>query len=326
MSTNETVSSPDPTRSVTRRRQFVREFRRRWRELRGVIRDKIDRSDRFGLSDEGLLSPEAAALLAQFRRWVSRQLEDILIEPLPIADVQSGLHWTAQFVRAAYEHGLNRADTALRQNGYDVPETAAAAAILLDRHQEQLRAEYVRTYHGVVNAGNAVEKDLTQTFDEQQRANANRRKRANALNERVETVGPNTHTDALAHAVIVVTVNRAALVRYRAAGVEKVGAVVEETIADGGVSVEATGPVTDDPEAIRAGAPADPSRGARWRTARDNKVCPQCRALAGKSWLLSAFATGDAPIPVVDTHPRCRCFLVPITLADHETQYQTESE
>lgn len=317
MSASNAESSPDPTRSVTRRRRLVQEFRRRWRDLRGAIRDAIDRNDQFGLStDDGSPAPEtAAAALARFRRWLRQTVEEIVVEPLSIGRIEDGMHWTSQYVRGAYEHGIGRADTGLRDAGYETPATAAAAAILHDRHQSQLQTEYVRTYHAVLNAADAVVQDLSQTLDELQEAGASRRQIADTLNERVETVGPNSHTDALAHGVIVVAINRASIVRYRTAGVEQVGAVVEETAPESEASVEVSGPVTDDPEAISEGAPADPSRGVRWRTARDNNVCPQCRRLAGQTWPLTAYETGDAPIPVKDTHLRCRCWLVPIPIA-----------
>lgn len=316
MSASDPGSAPDPTRSVERRRRLVQEFRRRWRELRGAIRDAIDRNDQFGLSNDDSAAVEtAAAILARFRRWLRQQVEELVAEPLPIGQVKEGMHWTGQFVRDAYEHGLGRADTGLRAAGYEPPEASPSAVILRDRHQEELRGEYVRTYHGVLNAVDAIVKDLAQTFDELQEADASRRQMADVLNERVETVGPNSHTDALAHGAVVVAINRASIVRYRQAGVEAVGAVVEETIPEGEASVTVSGPVSGNPEAISAGAPADPDRGVRWRTAGDNSVCPQCRALAGKSWPLTAYESGDAPLPVRDTHLRCRCWLVPIPKA-----------
>lgn len=309
-------SMTDPTRSVTRRRRFAQEFRRRWRELRGVIRDNTEHTDRFGLSDDGELSAEAAVLLGRFRRWVRRQVDEIVVEPMGMPEVRDGRHWTAQYVRESYEHGLDRADTALRKAEFDAPDQSPAAALLEREHREKLSAEYVRTYQSVEDAGEALVSDLSQTFDELLEGGASRRDTADELNDRVTTIGRNTHSDPLAHGAVVVVINRAALQRYRTAGVEEVGAIVEQPIADGEVSV--TGPVTDDPVAARGGAPADPSAGAFWQTAGDNRVCPQCRALAGRSWPLSAFATGDAPIPVRDTHPRCRCWLVPIP--NYETQ------
>jgi len=44
-----------------------------------------------------------------------------------------------------------------------------------------------------------------------------------------------------------------------------------------------------------------------WITAKDNRVCKEhCKKLDGK-----VFGIKDAPRPVIDTHPNCRCMLIP---------------
>ena len=43
----------------------------------------------------------------------------------------------------------------------------------------------------------------------------------------------------------------------------------------------------------------------QWITAKDNKVCPKCRALDGKT-----FDVGKGPLPVYSTHPNCRCSII----------------
>ncbi|WP_285213978.1 phage minor head protein [Lactiplantibacillus plantarum] len=42
-----------------------------------------------------------------------------------------------------------------------------------------------------------------------------------------------------------------------------------------------------------------------WLTEEDDRVCDICEPLDRQT-----FAYGQAPIPVTDTHPRCRCQLV----------------
>lgn len=44
-----------------------------------------------------------------------------------------------------------------------------------------------------------------------------------------------------------------------------------------------------------------------WLSARDNRVCETCRALDGKKFKVD---DENAPIPVRDSHPNCRCILV----------------
>ena len=44
-----------------------------------------------------------------------------------------------------------------------------------------------------------------------------------------------------------------------------------------------------------------------WVTAHDNRVCPICKALDGKTF---KFSDPNHPLPVKDTHPNCRCVIV----------------
>lgn len=63
------------------------------------------------------------------------------------------------------------------------------------------------------------------------------------------------------------------------------------------------------------GHPVDPSQtqlktAFRWITARDDRVCPICSQLEGQVWPLEE--SFDIPDPDSDTHPNCRCIVVPV--------------
>lgn len=49
-----------------------------------------------------------------------------------------------------------------------------------------------------------------------------------------------------------------------------------------------------------------------WKTAEDDRVCPICRPLDGRRWQSN---DPQMPIPPDDTHPNCRCELVPVSLS-----------
>jgi SPP1 gp7 family putative phage head morphogenesis protein len=49
-------------------------------------------------------------------------------------------------------------------------------------------------------------------------------------------------------------------------------------------------------------------RGVRWLATLDQRTCVQCGALDGREWADPA----AAPVPVVSTHPQCRCVLIPV--------------
>jgi hypothetical protein len=48
--------------------------------------------------------------------------------------------------------------------------------------------------------------------------------------------------------------------------------------------------------------------GVQWVATLDQRTCLQCGALDGQVWE----DVTDAKVPVVDTHPNCRCTLVPV--------------
>lgn len=50
-----------------------------------------------------------------------------------------------------------------------------------------------------------------------------------------------------------------------------------------------------------------------WSAALDEKTCLQCSNLDGKT-----FPVDEAPVPVIDTHPNCRCALTPVLRAARE--------
>lgn len=57
-------------------------------------------------------------------------------------------------------------------------------------------------------------------------------------------------------------------------------------------------------------------QGVQWLTAQDNRVCPQCQALAWKTWDVNDI---NMKHPVSDTHLLCRCTHIPVLYDDIET-------
>jgi SPP1 gp7 family putative phage head morphogenesis protein len=58
-------------------------------------------------------------------------------------------------------------------------------------------------------------------------------------------------------------------------------------------------------------ANADVVGGVEWLTANDGRVCPTCQRLAGMVWAVDDIHMKH---PVTDTHPLCRCSLIPVLL------------
>lgn len=296
-------SSPDPTRTVTFRRDWTSSYNARWRDIRGRLRDQLTGST-------GLLATTTtdAATLQEFRQWFNSVIEEKILQPTDPRRVRQGQHYTASRIRDAYERGLRRADQSLRAAPSDYSTAldslaAPAAAIRASRHQEELVNAYVRAYQDVQEAAQKTRQDVRRNLNEKLEADAAKQDTVDTLTTRVDKTGQ-TATQRFVAATTIITVNKAALNRYRAAGVEKVGAEIEQDL-----SVE--GPMTDNPELARGGVPGSDEE-VRWGTAGDNRVCPQCMSLEGQTWKIAEYNNGGGKMPVIDTHLNCRCFIAAV--------------
>ena len=68
------------------------------------------------------------------------------------------------------------------------------------------------------------------------------------------------------------------------------------------------GRVANQAALVQMDANADLLEGAQWVATLDKRTCLQCAELDGRVWT----DVKKAKVPVVDTHPNCRCTLVPV--------------
>lgn len=303
------VAPADPTGSAAHRERFARRFQARWRSLRGEVRSLV-RGDRHyrPASDRA----PASVQVADFREWLDATLADVVVEPVAHRAQRRGGHWTARFVRELYDHGLEQADAALDAAGYDVDGAlpAPAAALRRDAHRDTLASLYVETHQDVVDASNAAERDATRAYRDAVRSGAGIRPTVSAVNGRLDAVG-DTRTDLVARSKSVIVVNEAMLARFERAGVESVG-VLPESVTE--AEAAAHGHHAHDAFQEPPPSPPDPGDGVvgEWVTAGDRRVCPECASLAGSTYPIAEIRVGNAPMPVRDTHPECRCAVIPV--------------
>ncbi|WP_114576702.1 hypothetical protein [Saliphagus sp. LR7] len=283
-------ASEDPTRTTTRRERFEGKFNKRWREFKGELNDLLRGNSYYRPQNDVSDSQQ----IADFRDWVEDAIERIVVEPVRQRDAQEGAHWTAQRVREFYTHGIDVADRELRRVGYDVDADIDGTDVLRDDpsdlHQEQLAEEYLTVAQELEDVGRRTEQEITREYREAIGAGLAVGVTLDRLKERVDhsRAGKNA-TRLLAHSYGVEITNDAAIERYYEAGVEQTGTVVEIDVHE------------------EDGTEAD------FITAGDLRVCPTCRTYAaGGPYRLKAIRNGNAPKPVRDTHPACRCLIVPI--------------
>ena len=296
---NATGASADPTQTVTLRRRAKKTFNRMWRRVRGALRETIQRNDALGLSSPPAnpspprptqaLRPQSfgvtddASRRAMFREWFRNLTWVVVLKPTETQAVINGEHYTNEFVAAAVARGIVRATVEARKAGYNAPSTTSFSASDLlsqERYQKVLRDQRLTAYEDLERAVQDTQREVNGTLAEEMAAGIALTALTGALINRVaHSTAGSVRTMHAANAAVVRAVNAAALRRYQELGIENVGVVIETV---------------------------------RWDTAGDRKVCSECRDLAGNTYAVADVIRGDAPMPVVSTHPSCRCFMTPI--------------
>jgi len=293
------------------RDEFVRDIRRRFRRIRGEIREWAGYEyDVFGLTDDGPRLPEDLPddapdvyrfttdrrKTSAFLDWLRRRLDDELLEPLRTNQVENGEHWTAEYIRAAYDRAWRDARSRLRTQGVSVgslpgdDDTELIDALFdMPAPREGLRTLFTRTYRNLQDIGADTAEPVRETLLTGFEEGWNPRKMATELTKEVRTI-QHTQAEVLARTETMNAYTEANLDRYERAGVD----------------------------AVQHG---------EWSTALDTRVCPICKQLDGREIPIGEMRTGtfvfepgpDDPDHLAGeyplrppAHPQGRCTVLPV--------------
>lgn len=309
--TIEALASEDPTQSTGRRKRFKRRFSSRWQTVRGAVRSLIQGDRHYKPSSSSRRMDADSAQIADFREWLETALDEELVEPAAHRGVRRGRHFSAPFVRDLYIHGIRQADKSLKRAGWEFQAPDPEAAVNYDPHKDVLAQQYVETYQDVVDAARAAERDATRAYRDAVHRTASASETISDVNDRLDKVG-RYRTDLVAESKSVITINTAALTRYEQVGAEEVGVEIELVPEDEDPLSHACTHATV--EALQFTDRTQPAPGEEgfqlWDTAGDLRVCDECASLGGSVYRIEEIRSGDAPMPVRNTHPRCRCYFI----------------
>ena len=285
----------DPTKTLTLRNAFVKELKKRFRELKRVIRRAVDTEDVFGLREvttHQLGTPGHGAFdfarseqkMKEFERWLQQQIDRGLlqVQELPQVGVSLETPWTNRFVTDAYKRGVIRARYEMRKAGYDVPTIDASGGIeytmSLPVHVEKLGLLYTRVFSELRGITAAMDQQISRVLADGMAAGDNPRLLAKKIVASIDGQGigelglrdtlgryiaPERRAEIMARTEIVRAHHQATIQEYRNWRVE-------------GVEVQ-----------------------AEWKTAGDERVCDQCSQLEGSVWTL------DQVQNMIPVHPQC---------------------
>jgi len=275
---NATELNDDQTSTKMIRKQYSADMYKRFRTLKGLIRDTIQKFDALNLKDMGVTLAEAAKnfmftqdarKVQAFMDWLDQAESDEILEIIRYDQgrVAQRKAWQNVYVRRAYEKGIKHANRQLSQAGQAIPEETMQQVFNKPIHADALGVLYTRNFNelqGITQAMNQqISRELASGFAQGQ----NPRKIAGAINDRVDKVGI-TRARTLARTETIRAHAISTKNRYKEYGVQKVNYI--------------------------------------WgRGPCPTGICPD-HAAGGP------YKIGNAPMPVADTHPNCTCTLNPV--------------
>jgi len=292
----------DPTATKTLRARYAAEMYRRFRALKGAVRESVIGRDAFGLTDSGTRAnvgrpttnaqdadidiapagrnefsyPTDARKVDAFQTWLDTQADRGILEvSTRRRSTAATATWQDTYIRSAYEEGVTHADDTLVRAGVIPPEGQLESVFAAPKHADTVGLAFTRAYQELDGVTNAMGQQMTRELADGLAQGENPRKIARRLNDRVDKIGI-TRGRLIARTEVLRAHNGAALNRY-----EDMRGRIE------GVTLVA--------EHVTAG---------------DARVCPECAALAGRTYSIEE-ARGRLPV-----HARCRCTFVPVLPSD----------
>ncbi len=290
-------SSPTNTRDI--QKQFLAEIRRRFRTLRGKIRNWVGyKQDVFQLKQSAELAPKPQDVyqfdrdegkIWSFIRWLKHRMREDVLEPVTLEDVRDGGHWTSEFIQAAYREGWKNSTGRLMQQGVSVDNRDIQTVFNLPLPRRQLKRLYTRTFDNLEDITSDMADDIREVLTDGLEEGVNPREMARRLTKEVRTI-QKTRAETLARTETVNSYSEATLDRYEDAGVE----------------------------AVHHG---------EWAAAMDSRTCPICEYIDGTEFTIDEMrdgtfefpAPGDVPDYLAGTyrarppaHPNCRCTIYPV--------------
>lgn len=295
----------DPTKTKTLRRRFSGDARKRFRAIRGLIRDAIIEKKALGdigqpeaniavphdpaMSGEDVYGPlhlhqavtparpgqfdfpRRAEKVEAFMDWLNTQMrtEVLGVTEGPARRVTGENAWTRKYIQAGYQQGMERARREVVSRGGPAPFQSANEAINRPVHADRVGLLYTRAFEELRGITEATGTAISRVLSEGLAQGRNPRAIARDLNARVTAIGEN-RARIMARTEVVRAHHVATTNSYREAGLET-------------TTVQ-----------------------AEWSTAGDDRVCSECEALEGRVFSLDEI---EGMIPL---HPQCRCVALPV--------------
>lgn len=213
----------EPTQTKTLRKRYAQRLRGRWDAIMAAIRKGIVEFDALGLQTEALVDAprdftfdRESDQVQAFDRWLQRQTDREILQTFGQDN---------QFIRSSYERGIEDANRELRALGLTQGDGAAATAMQLPVHREQVQALYTRNFNALQGMTDATANQTRRVLSEGLASGEGPREIARDLADRVDHVGKHRAT-LIGRTEILHSHNRARATEWQRAGIQKVDILI----------------------------------------------------------------------------------------------------
>lgn len=279
----------DPTRTLSLRNRFRQQMRARFAKLARSVRDLVDSQDVFGIRDtkplrfdylqsrpvlniapRGWEFKKDADKIQSFRDWLQAEVGS------QILGGESNPVWTHEYIDSAYRQGAVRAYTdthrlgAVDANDYyqGSQDQFLKSAFAAPETRAKLEAIYTRTYSSLAGITSTMDSQMSRILSQGLLDGSNPRDIAKLMTDTIGKLS-RTRAETVARTEIIFAHAEGQLDSFQKLGIAELGIMAE------------------------------------WSTAGDDRVCPECSAMAG-----SVYKTEDAH-GLIPFHPNCRCTWIP---------------
>jgi SPP1 gp7 family putative phage head morphogenesis protein len=278
-------------------------MRKRFRRLRGVIREAVVAQDCFAL-EEGIMTqqqmtgpgrqafdfPRSSKKVSAFMDWLQRQQTNGILEVTNADQVGNSVDsmWSNTYINDSYKRGVQRARGQMIEAGMHVPsmeETGGIEATMqAPIHADRVGLLYTRVYNELKGITDAMDQQISRVLSQGLADGDHPRLIARKLNSVISgmsqadlgitdslgrRIPPERRAAMLARTEVIRAHAEGQLNEFQNWGVEQVN--------------------------VRA----------EWVTAGDQRVCPRCASREGETYTIEQ-AKGLIPL-----HPQCRCIWLP---------------
>lgn len=321
----------DPTGTYRIQQRYAERLRARWADVKGAVRRRIVKKDRYGFTDSTVADEVAIAV---FIAWLLNKAKNAVLSVVSLV--------RNPFIRAGYQTGVRNAlRELLAAPGFDVSDSEVPEVVRLADGGETPRESARKAVGGPTGvtgprpaggeaggpAGAAAGRS-----EHSERLNALIRQSYRKIRDNVmKTVqSVRSYLTERSLATDGGLSNRSDIAETVNTRIDKVGRTgVSRIAATDVVSAHSAGVI----QTVKRSALRSVTVRVEWVTAGDSHVCPICRALEGTKYRVDSIrsetfryeAGPDEPpslsgvYPVVPPiHPRCRCALIPALPSAYE--------